>query len=461
MKTDLHIENFGKVKSADIHLRPFTVIVGPNSSGKSFITKALYSIFHSMNKDLGIDFLINSVRDAISWSSLIEHRIPRISQKDILLFTELRSILSNLQFLISDINEDLTILDTTRIANVINELYISIQESYTILKNQLNTGVGSKFKAVENEMLFLEMNIKDIKRFVDEGENVYISHFKSDLKQEFLENFQVSSLSALYSQNEENIFDFSNLGQIQLKNQTIDFYLYRNSIAKLQQLYNVVYLESPIYFKLKNALRGVRLSNASFRRKGFLSQVPKYFYDVDQLLEAKISGDLSNEFSTILNKIESCINGSLSISNGEISFVDKDRIDVEIPLNMVSSGISNLGLIGLLIKQNVLSKGSYLFIDEPEVNLHTEWQHVMLDVLVELSKRGVMVVIATHSLDMIYRFENVISQEKQLVEKDHFSLNRLTQEGTSILSEGLITDIRRAKEDLGRPYVELLKARLP
>jgi len=320
MKTDLHIQNFGKVKSADIYLRPFTVIVGPNSSGKSFITKALYSIFHSMNKDLGIDFLINSVRDAISWSRLIEHRIPRISQKDILLFTELRSILSNLQFLISDINEDLTILDTTRIANVINELYISIQESYTTLKNQLNTGVGSKFKAVENEMLFLEMNIKDIKRFVDEGENVYISHFKSDLKQEFLENFQVSSLSTLYSQNEENIFDFSNLGQIQLKNQTIDFYLYRNSIAELQQLYNVVYLESPIYFKLKNALRGVRLSNASFRRKGFLSQVPKYFYDLDQLLEAKISGDLSNEFSTILNKIESCINGSLNISNGEISF---------------------------------------------------------------------------------------------------------------------------------------------
>ena len=203
MKTDLHIQNFGKVKSADIHLRPFTVIVGPNSSGKSFITKALYSIFHSMNKDLGIDFLINSVRDAISWSRLIERRIPRISQKDILLFTELRSILSNLQFLISDINEDLTILDTTRIANVINELYISIQESYTTLKNQLNTGVGSKFKAVESEMLFLEMNIKDIKRFVDEGENVYISHFKSDLKQEFLENFQVSSLSTLYSQNED------------------------------------------------------------------------------------------------------------------------------------------------------------------------------------------------------------------------------------------------------------------
>lgn len=461
MKTDLHIQNFGKVKSADIHLRPFTVIVGPNSSGKSFITKALYSIFHSMNKDFGTDFLISSVEDSFRWTYIIENRIPRISQKDILLFTELRSILSKLQFFINDINENITILDTSRIASIINELYIPIQDSYAAIKDQLNTGVGSKFKAVEDEMRLLEMDIKNIKLFVDEGDSVYISRFKNDLKQEFLENFQVQSLSALYSQNEENIFDFSDFGRIQLKNQNIDFNLHRDSIAELQQLYNVVYLESPIYFKLKNALRGVRLSNASFRRKGFLNQVPKYFYDVDQLLEAKISGDLSNEFSAILNKIENCIHDSLNISNGEISFVDKDRIDVEIPLNMVSSGISNLGLIGLLIKQNVLSKGSYLFIDEPEVNLHTAWQHDMLDVLVDLSKQGVMVVIATHSLDMIYRFEHVVSQEKQLVERDHFSLNRLTQEGTSIPSEGLITDIRRAKEGLGRPYVELLKERLP
>jgi len=319
MKTDLHIQNFGKVKSADIHLRPFTVIVGPNSSGKSFITKALYSIFHSMNKDFGTDFLISSVEDSFRWTYIIENRIPRISQKDILLFTELRSILSKLQFFINDINEDITILDTSRIASIINELYIPIQDSYAAIKDQLNTGVGSKFKAVEDEMRLLEMDIKNIKLFVDEGDSVYISRFKNDLKQEFLENFQVQSLSALYSQNEENIFDFSDFGRIQLKNQNIDFNLHRDSIAELQQLYNVVYLESPIYFKLKNALRGVRLSNASFRRKGFLNQVPKYFYDVDQLLEAKISGDLSNEFSAILNKIENCIHGSLNISNGEIS----------------------------------------------------------------------------------------------------------------------------------------------
>ena len=62
---------------------------------------------------------------------------------------------------------------------------------------------------------------------------------------------------------------------------------------------------------------------------------------------------------------------------------------------------------------------------------------------------------------MVYRFEHLVSKEKDLALEEHFSLNRLTQDGTSIPSEGLVIDIRYAKEDLGRPYVKLLKERLP
>lgn len=52
MKKEIHFKNFGKVKDARIRMRPFTMITGHNSSGKSFITRALYSIFHTLNQDL-------------------------------------------------------------------------------------------------------------------------------------------------------------------------------------------------------------------------------------------------------------------------------------------------------------------------------------------------------------------------------------------------------------------------
>ncbi|HBR4688327.1 TPA: AAA family ATPase, partial [Klebsiella pneumoniae] len=39
MKFDIDIKNFGKIKNAKVNIRPFTIIAGPNSSGKSFVTK--------------------------------------------------------------------------------------------------------------------------------------------------------------------------------------------------------------------------------------------------------------------------------------------------------------------------------------------------------------------------------------------------------------------------------------
>jgi predicted ATPase len=38
---DIGIRNFGKINDAKIKIRPFTVIAGKNSSGKSFVTKSL------------------------------------------------------------------------------------------------------------------------------------------------------------------------------------------------------------------------------------------------------------------------------------------------------------------------------------------------------------------------------------------------------------------------------------
>lgn len=460
MRTNLHIQNFGKVKSVNIQLRPFTVIVGPNSSGKSFVTKALYSIFHSMNKDLTTDFLMKRLASANEQVSEISEKLIRPSHRDIITINKLLASLSSLEEAITDIYEDITILDNALVSKQVDKFYPQIKELFDTLHGQLSVGLGTKLNSVSDEISLLEYDIKNIRLFSDSIESIYISQFQSDLKQEFLENFQVLNLEQLFSSENNCTFKFSNIGSIELKDHDVNFSLNRDSIAELQQIYNVVYLESPIYFKLKKALRNVRFSNFSLRRKGFLNQVPKYFYDLEQLIDSKISGS-NSEFLPILELIERKINGSLNVTNGDITFTDHTQQDVEIPLNMVSSGISNLGLISLLIKQNVLSKGSYLFIDEPEVNLHTEWQHVMLDVLVELSKIGVMVVIATHSLDMVYRFEHLVSKEKDLALEEHFSLNRLTQDGTSIPSEGLVIDIRYAKEDLGRPYVKLLKERLP
>lgn len=37
MKIDVKVKNLGKIKEAEFHIRPMTVIIGPNGTGKSFL----------------------------------------------------------------------------------------------------------------------------------------------------------------------------------------------------------------------------------------------------------------------------------------------------------------------------------------------------------------------------------------------------------------------------------------
>lgn len=287
-------------------------------------------------------------------------------------------------------------------------------------------------------------------------DSVSILQFQLNLKQTLLSNFQTQNLKQL-SSGSYCAFDFSNLGSIELKEQSIATSLNRNSMP---DFHHVVYLESPDCFKLNQTLHNIQHSSSSLCGNDFSNRMPQYFNDLGKLIESNATTN-NSEFLPIVELIESKINGSFNAVNGDVTFTEHAQQGTVIPLSMVSDGILNLGLISLLIKQNILSKGTVLIIDAPESNLHPEWQHFMLDVLVELSKLGVMVIMATHSLDMVYRFEYLVSKEKDLTLNDHFSLTCLSRDGTSISSYGIVTDIRRAKEDLGCPYIELMKERLP
>lgn len=133
-----------------------------------------------------------------------------------------------------------------------------------------------------------------------------------------------------------------------------------------------------------------------------------------------------------------------------------------VSLNMASSGIANLGILALLLRRNVLDEGSFLFIDEPEINLHTTWQHVMVQILLDLSEAGVNVVIATHSLDMMHRLEHIVSEMEPEEAQSKVSVNRLSSEGETLPTTGsVLTDIYEAKQVLGAPYIDLMRERLP
>ena len=61
----------------------------------------------------------------------------------------------------------------------------------------------------------------------------------------------------------------------------------------------------------------------------------------------------------------------------------------------MSSSLKSIFGLDLFIKNN--SKGDWIFIDEPEMNLHPENQKIMADFLFKLLTADIRMVISTHS----------------------------------------------------------------
>ena len=53
----VEVKNLGIIKKAELEIKPFTVIIGPNNTNKTWLTYAIYK----MTKRLGIDYILLNI----------------------------------------------------------------------------------------------------------------------------------------------------------------------------------------------------------------------------------------------------------------------------------------------------------------------------------------------------------------------------------------------------------------
>jgi len=98
----------------------------------------------------------------------------------------------------------------------------------------------------------------------------------------------------------------------------------------------------------------------------------------------------------LCTQIRAIIGGEVAFDNDSF-IVLKDNGGTQVPFPMEASGYRKLGLLWKLIRNGLLETGSILFWDEPENSLNPELIPVLVDILLELSRNGVQIFIATHS----------------------------------------------------------------
>ena len=445
MDLELKIQNFGPIDEATIQVGRFTVFAGPNNTGKTFVAKMLYSMLGAINANPALVFF-----EAHTNTSLI-YRILELN-RDLGATGErarsgLRSALQKIDSLLREAasssvsQNELDVLKSVQ-PEIIAEIE-AMNTHFQILKNNIER------EEDRSKLLQLHGYIKDSIDILDEtfrNEALAIyAGWALKFHQNVSGNFQVSDISQLKGVGDSPLFfSVPGFGDLEEAN---DFRFRPDPqiVQNSQSFPKAFYLESQLYWKLKNPLESIKLDSRSSSWVS-LNGVPSYFYDVVVALRRQ---RVDHPFAEIHKGLHNAIGGKIVLS--ETNDLEFQTSGGSFPLSLTSAGVANLGMLALLIERGVLEPDSFLFIDEPEANLHPAWQVEMAELLFELARQGVHVVISTHSMTILKWLE--VHLKKESKDRTLVRLNKFPPDAE--WNDDMDAVMAEAKQSLTQPFSDL------
>ena len=463
MLFQVNIKNLGKIANADIRIGDFTVFAGRNSTGKSYVSKALYSLFNAMNVN-HLEVMLNQRLTLLSKTLSSMRKIFNSGDEDADLLEYMRPLekaseafdaLRKIAGSVSTQN-DVDELDAIRealpeIRRLLNVIKQGLLQSKENVEKFLQSGVAHHKILYADEIDSIP-SIIDGMKYIESmtAESLVIEGIAHEIRKNFLENFQVRELAYLRGADDGPIYiDIPEIGAEVCINDPMHWIADRDGLDIMQKYSRVLYLESPVFWRIRNALDNMRIM--PMRRRSPITGVPRYYYGMSYELRESYPGDPI--CPDVLKKLtgDDVLGGKVAIGESGSLFFQSNKGE-EYPLHLAATGIANLGILAFLIEQNLLDKDTFLFVDEPEAHLHPAWQVEMVAALFALSQKGVKVVIATHSADILKWLE-VHTKEPHLeetVEINHFCNGTVLSDGDDYKEK-----LNAIQEDISSPFSRL------
>lgn len=161
------------------------------------------------------------------------------------------------------------------------------------------------------------------------------------------------------------------------------------------------------------------------------------YYDLAKALTPPTKGKIAAPCSAVRESLKNALGGKIEYSKDKKTWVYYQG-KLSFDINVISEGTKKIAIFDTLIGNHFLTKGSIIFIDEPESGLHPGLLMQLMDIVVALAKYGMQFFIASHSYFVIKKLLISARQEKMSIPVISFD-SSANDAGISIsnLAEGM------------------------
>jgi len=372
----LVVEDYGKIKSAEIEIAPLTLFVGDNNSGKSYLLALLWGI-----ENIGIDNLLG--KDDINTPEMKAVTDWIVKQVDIALEKKEHKIL--LTEIILELEQGLNnALDRNK-NNIVKRIF-----------NSENVNIGK-----------LSMKIADLK-------DVVIC-FRKESTGEFIISGEKDARGSLTFG--KSIIEDKDYKRMAVFKEIMLYAIYGillNVPISENSRNGAIYLPAArTGFMLTKDIINKAGRNNTFNLPDSENEIKPFIRPINQFLD--IIGDLSVEKTGNEKALELVKDFEREMANGTVNMSTVPNKEVlyipsgykkGIPLRLSSAVVTEISPLVLILKHKEYVDRFYY--EEPEMCLHPQLQYVMGKMLGRAVNSGIEMVVTTHSDIILQHLNNMI-----------------------------------------------------
>lgn len=383
----INIKNIGIVEEADIEINGITVLAGENSTGKSTISKALFSTFNGL------------------------YNIDKKIEND-----KFRTIKRMLRPFIT-IGENRNL-----IAHRLNKFYTLNNIVEKIIKNQITN--KNELKKILSDLITTEEKSHIFEKIINNISDVMNldnnSYKNTILEEQFNKEFDNQISNIRNNDNAKIVVSFS-----QNKNKNIDISIISNKINIKEHadiITQVIYIDDiNMALEYKKEADIFRIYNLG-EPFSHTTLLVKLLDDKNPSLAKKIINEKKLEN---INKILNQISPGMLYTKDDGNFVYKTEDGIDISTSNISLGLKTFIVLKKLIQNDIIEENGTIILDEPEIHLHPKNQLKFAEIIVLLQKEFELhILLSTHSPYFIKAIEEY-SKKYAINKKCKFYLSSL------------------------------------